>query len=109
MMSKTLKLTEENFSQQVLQSKVPVLVDFWSQSCGPCRQLAPVLDDLAEEYDGYAVIGKVNVAETPDLGAQFGIDMLPTLLLFHRGNVVERMSGMQTKEKLQDVLDEIDN
>lgn len=106
-MSKFQQFTQENFAQDVLQSKIPALVDFWSQSCGPCRMLAPILEDLAEEYDGYAVIGKVNVTEYPELGAQYAIDMLPTILLFHGGKVVERMVGVQTKEKLQDALDEI--
>jgi thioredoxin 1 len=102
------ELSENDFDQNVLKSDVPVLVDFWSPSCGPCRMLVPVLEELAEENDGDAKIAKVNVAEYPQIGAKYGIDMLPTLLFFNNGNVVERMVGTQSKDKLQNALDEIE-
>lgn len=107
-MRQVVELTESIFDQEVLKSDVPVLVDFWSPTCGPCRALVPVLEELAEENDGDAKIMKVNVAEFPMLGAKYGVDMLPTLLFFNGGNVVERMVGAQNKDKLQDALDEID-
>lgn len=106
-MSVVLEVTENDFIDVVLKSEIPVLVDFWSPSCGPCRMLAPVLDALAEENNGDYKFAKINVYEAPQIGAQYGIDMLPTLLFFHNGRVVERMIGVQDKDKLQDTLDEI--
>lgn len=106
-MSTVVEVTEKDFIDIVLKSEVPVLVDFWSPTCGPCRMLAPVLDELASENNGYYRFAKINVYEAPQIGAQYGIDMLPTLLFFHEGRVVERMLGMQEKEKLQETLDEI--
>ncbi|MCL2743153.1 MAG: thioredoxin family protein [Planctomycetaceae bacterium] len=94
--------------QTVIQSETPALVDFWSPGCKPCGMLLPVLEGLAEENDGYAVVAKINAAEFPQIAAQFGIDLLPTLLFFHKGKVVERMSGVQSKHKLQNALDEIE-
>jgi len=90
-----------------LQAEVPVLVDFWSPTCGPCRALVPILEELAEENDGDVIIGKVNTTQCPALGARFDIDMLPTLLFFYKGRVVERMTGVQSKHKIQSALDEI--
>lgn len=107
-MTNVFELTDNNFDQEVITSDVPVLVDFWSPSCSPCRALVPILDDLAEENEGDAKIAKVNVAEFPMLGAKYGVEMLPTLLFFNNGSVVERMVGAQSKEKLQNALDEID-
>ncbi|GHT34574.1 thioredoxin [Planctomycetales bacterium] len=94
--------------QTVIQSETPALVDFWSPSCGPCRMLLPVLEELAEENDGDAVIAKINAAGFPQIASHFGVDMLPTLLFFHKGRVVERMTGVQSKQKLQNALDEIE-
>jgi len=107
-MGRVWELSENGFDQNVLKSDIPVLVDFWSPSCGPCRMLAPVLEELAEENDGDAKIAKVNVAEYPQIGAKYGIEMLPTLLFFNNGNVIERMVGTQSKNKLQNALDEIE-
>ncbi len=106
-MGSVVELTDAIFCKEVLEADVPVLVDFWSPTCGPCRMLVPVLEELAEENEGEAKIAKVNVADFPMLGAKFGVDMLPTLLLFHQGAVVERMVGVQTRDKLQDRLDEL--
>lgn len=102
------ELTDKNFDQEVLSSDIPVLVDFWSPSCGPCRALVPVLEELATENEGDAKIAKVNVADFPLLGAKYGVEMLPTLIFFSQGTIKERMSGAQPKNKLQDALDEID-
>ncbi len=107
-MGQVIDVTEAVFEREILKSDMPVLVDFWSPTCGPCRALAPVLEELADESEGDAKITKVNVAENPTLGAKYGVDMLPTLLLFHRGVVIERMVGVQSKDKLQDALDEIE-
>lgn len=107
-MEQIIELTETNFDDVVLKSDLPVLVDFWSPTCAPCRALVPILEELAKENDGDAGIAKVNVAECPMLGAKYGVDMLPTLLFFNDGKVVERMVGAQSKDKLQNALDEIE-
>lgn len=106
-MGTVTEVGENDFEQVVVKSAIPVLVDFWSPSCGPCRMLVPILEALAEENAGDAKIAKVNVADFPVLGARYGVEMLPTILLFNDGQVVERMVGVQPKDKLQDALDEI--
>ena len=106
-MGSVAELNENDFDT-ILQTEVPVLVDFWSPTCGPCRTLGPILEELAEENEGDAAIVRINTAQYPALGSRFGIDTLPTLLFFHRGRVVERMVGVQSKHKLQSALDEIE-
>ena len=105
-MGRVAELSESDFDT-ILQAEVPVLVDFWSPTCGPCRTLAPILEELADENEGDATIGKVNTAQYPALVSRFGIDALPTLLFFYKGRVVERMVGVQSKYKIQSALDEI--
>jgi len=100
-------LTQENFSQQVLQSPAPVLVDFWAEWCGPCKMIAPLLDELAEEYDGKVKIGKVNIDEQQNLAAQYGVRAIPTLLVFHRGEVADQMVGARSKRDLKASLDRV--
>jgi len=106
-MGRIAELSENDFDT-ILQAEVPVLVDFWSPTCVPCRILAPILEELAEENEEDATIAKVNAAQYPALVSRFGIDTLPTLLLFYQGRVVERMVGVQAKHKLQSALDEIE-
>ena len=100
-------LTQENFPQQVLQSQTPVLVDFWAEWCGPCKMIAPLLDELADEYDGKVKIGKVNVDEQQSLAAQYGIRAIPTLLLFSKGEVAEQMIGAKSKRDFKTSLDRV--
>lgn len=98
-------LTEQNFSQEVLKSATPVLVDFWAEWCGPCKMIAPVLDELADEFVGHARIGKVNIDDHQALAAQYGIRAIPTLLLFKQGEVVEQLVGAKSKRDLKASLE----
>jgi len=100
-------LTQENFSQQVLQSPAPVLVDFWAEWCGPCKMIAPLLDELADEYDGKVKIGKVNIDEQQTLAAEYGVRAIPTLLVFHRGQVTDQLVGARSKRDLKASLDRV--
>ena len=94
-------LTQENFAAEVLKGATPVLVDFWAEWCGPCKMIGPILDELAAEYDGKVKIGKVNVDDQQALAAQYGIRSIPTLLLFHQGQVADQMVGLRSKRDLK--------
>lgn len=102
-----LTLTDANFANEVLQSAQPILVDFWAEWCGPCKMIAPILDELAAEYDGRARIGKVNVDESQALAAQFNVRSIPTLLFFKEGQVVEQVVGARSKRELKAVFDRL--
>src|SRR5271163_1793876 len=100
-------LTQENFSQNVLQSQTPVLVDFWAEWCGPCKMIAPLLDELAGEYDGRVRIGKVNIDEEQSLAAEYGVRAIPTLLFFKSGEVAGQIVGMCSKRDLKSNIDRL--
>ncbi|MGN1099823.1 MAG: thioredoxin [Christensenellales bacterium] len=96
---KELTLTIDNFEQEVLKSDKPVLVDFWASWCGPCRMLAPVIEEIAEEADGFAV-GKVNVDDEPELARRYGIMSIPTLIVFKDGEVLSKATGVMPKASI---------
>ena len=100
-------LTDENFPQEVLKSPVPVLVDFWAEWCGPCKMVAPILDELASEYSGKLKIGKVNIDEHQPLATQYGIRAIPTLLIFKAGQVVDQVVGLRSKKDFKLKLDRV--
>jgi thioredoxin 1 len=100
-------LTQENFATEVLQSTVPVLVDFWAEWCGPCKMIAPILDELADEYDGRVKIGKVNIDDHQGLAGEYGVRAIPTLLLFNKGQVADQIVGARSKRDLKASFDRV--
>lgn len=100
----TQALNQENFDSTIGSSSTPVLVDFWSEGCGPCRMLSPVLEELAAEQSGKAVIAKVNIGESPELAARFGITAVPTLIVFKNGQPVRTLRGVQSRREISTTL-----
>lgn len=96
-----LKITSENFESEVLKSDKPVLIDFWADWCGPCKMLAPVISQIAEENEGIIKTGKINVDEEPELAKEFGIISIPTVMLFEGGKQTKMSVGLVPKEKLE--------
>lgn len=103
-MGKTVEITDANF-EEIINSDKPVLVDFWAEWCGPCKMIGPIVEEMAGDYDGKAVIGKVNVDTNPGVSAKFGIRSIPTLLVFKNGEVVDKQVGAVPKNVLSQKLD----
>ena len=99
-----LTLTKNNFEAEVMQSRLPVLIDFWASWCGPCRMLAPVIEQIAEETAGSVKVGKVNVDEEPELVAAFQVASIPTLVVIRDGKITQTAVGVQPKDRILDML-----
>ena len=104
-MAKPITVTDSEFEQKVLQSNVPVVVDFWAPWCGPCRAVAPILEELAGEYEGKLTIAKINVDEEQRWAGQFGVMAIPTMIVFKNGEAVKRIQGAAPKPKLKEAFD----
>lgn len=100
-----VRLTKNNFKDEVLNSDIPVLVDFWATWCGPCRMVAPIVEEIANEYDGRIKVGKVNVDEEPELAMQFRVASIPTLMVFKNGQLVNTAVGYRPKADILALFD----
>lgn len=99
-----LKITRENFENEVMKSDIPVLIDFWAPWCGPCQMMGPIIEQLAEEYEGKAKVGKVNVDEEGELSQAFGVMSIPTIVLIKDGKVVKQAVGARPKAEVEAML-----
>ena len=106
-MSNEIEFTESNFENEVIQSDVPVLVDFWAPWCGPCKMVAPIVEEISGEYAGRLKVGKLNTDDNQMVASQFGIMSIPTLMIFKDGEVVERIVGAQPKDALTGKIDSV--
>ena len=100
-----LQITDANFEETVLKSDKPVLVDFWAECCGPCRMLGPIIEELSSDYDGKAIIGKVDVDSNQQFAAQYGVRNIPTVLIFKDGELVNRQVGVSQKNVYSEYID----
>ncbi len=109
MSDKTQTFTDENFEREVLQSDLPVMVDFWAPWCGPCQMAGPVIDELAEEYEGKVKIGKLNVDDNQQVAMKYGVMSIPTVILFKDGKEIGRKIGFAGKQMYEDLLAQVNN
>ncbi len=105
--AKTVEITDQNFNELVMAAKVPVLLDIWAPWCGPCRTIGPIIDEIAEDFEGRALIGKVNADSNPKISELFKIKSIPTLLFLQKDELVERFSGLVPKPNLAEILEDL--
>ena len=106
-MADVVNVTDADFEEEVLKSDRPVLVDFWAEWCGPCRQIAPIIKQLAEDYDGKVKVAKLNVDDSPQTAGKFGIRSIPTVLAFKDGQVVEQLMGARPKASFEELAEKL--
>lgn len=102
-----LEITDATFEETVLKSEKPVMVDFWAAWCGPCRMVGPIIDEISTEFDGKAIVGKVDVDANQEFAAKYGVRNIPTVLVFQNGEVVGRQVGVAAKQAYADALNEL--
>ncbi|MCW7753235.1 thioredoxin [Desulfobotulus sp. H1] len=102
-----LEIGDADFEKEVIQSDKPVLIDFWAPWCGPCRAMTPIIEDLAKKFEGKAKIAKCNVDDNPITPGKFGVKAIPTLIFFKDGNMVEQVTGMMAKPKIEELLNQM--
>tara|TARA_B100001287_G_scaffold274787_1_gene280872 strand:- start:698 stop:1015 length:318 start_codon:yes stop_codon:yes gene_type:complete len=102
-----LEINDDNFEETVLKSDRPVLVDFWAAWCGPCRMVGPIIDEISDEYEGRAIVGKVDIDSNQKYAAQFGVRNIPTVLIFKNGELIDRKVGVSPKNAYTDAIDSL--
>ena len=107
MAGKVVEITDDNFETEVTNSATPVLVDFWAEWCGPCRMLAPTIEELADEYEGKIKIGKLDTDNNRDVAVKFGINAIPTVIVFNNGEIAKKFVGVSKKKDLKAALDDL--
>ena len=107
MPEKTFEVTNINFDEVVISNPMPVLIDFWAEWCTPCRMLSPIVDEVAKDYEGKIVVGKVNIDEQTDLAQRFGVMSIPTLILFKNGKIEKKSIGVVGKDKISNMIDSV--
>ena len=106
-MAEPIELTEDNFASEVLEADMPVMIDFWAPWCGPCRMVAPIIEDLADKYEGRIKVAKVNLDESPALASEYGVRSIPAIFVFNNGEVAERAVGVQPEDTLSTMIDRV--
>ena len=104
-MAKAVEITDANFDELVLSSDQPIMIDFWAEWCGPCKMVAPIVEELANDYEGKAVVGKLDVDSNPEISSKYGVRSIPTLLFFKNGEVVDKQVGYVPKNVLSEKLE----
>ena len=100
----TVNVTDENFESEVIKAEKPVIVDFWAEWCGPCRMVGPIIDELSKDFEGKAVVGKIDVDANQEFAAKYGVRNIPTVLLFKDGELVSRQVGVAPKKTYEDAI-----
>ena len=106
-MAEPIELTEDNFTSEVLESDIPVMIDFWAPWCGPCHMVSPIVESLADKYEGKIKVGKVNLDEYPAVASEYGIRSIPAIFIFNNGEVAERAVGVQPEDTLSAMIDRV--